>query len=191
MDFLQVVQERRAVREYRDIPVDAALIERLLGVAVLAPSAMNLQPWAFAVITGAGQVDEYARRAKDYLLAGANPLNPRAHELLSDPDLSIFYHAPALVLVLARSDESQAKEDCCLAAQVFMLAARDAGLGTCWIGFGRPWLDLPKTKVELGLPQDYHVVAPIALGFPQAWPSSHGRNAPEVHWVGRTSDRSK
>ena len=29
MDFLQVVQQRRAVREYRDVPVDPALIERL------------------------------------------------------------------------------------------------------------------------------------------------------------------
>jgi ATP-dependent DNA helicase RecQ len=191
MDFLQVVQQRRAVREYRDTPVDAALIERLLGVAVLAPSAMNLQPWAFAVITGAGQIDEYARRAKDHLLAEANPSNPRAHELLSDPDLSIFYHAPALVLVLARSDERQAKEDCCLAAQVFMLAARDAGLGTCWIGFGRPWLDLPKTKVELGLPQDYHVVAPIVLGFPQTWPPPHRRHAPEIHWAGHRIGRSE
>lgn len=191
MDFLQVVQQRRAVRKYRDVPVDPALIERLLGVAVLAPSAMNLQPWAFAVIAGAAQVDEYARRAKDYLLAQTNPFNPRLHELLSDPDLSIFYHAPALLLVLARSDDGQAKEDCCLAAQVLMLATREAGLGTCWIGFGRPWLNLPETRVELGLPHDYHVVAPIVLGFPQAWPPSHERNAPEIHWVGRASDRSR
>ncbi|RPI60717.1 MAG: nitroreductase family protein, partial [Lysobacterales bacterium] len=151
----------------------------------------NLQPWAFAVITGAGRLDEYARRAKDYLLTEASPSNPRANELLSDPGFSIFYHAPALVLVLARSGDGQAKEDCCLAAQVFMLAARDEGLGTCWIGFGRPWLNLPATKVELGLPQDYHVVAPIVLGFPQAWPPSHERNAPEIHWISRALHGSK
>jgi nitroreductase len=191
VDFLQVVQRRRAVREYRDVPVDAGVIERLLGVAVLAPSAMNLQPWAFAVITGAVQIDEYARRAKDYLLAEAKSSNPRAHEMLSNSGFSIFYHAPALVLVLSRSDEGQSKEDCCLAAQVFMLAAREEGLGTCWIGFGRPWLNLPATKVELGLPPDYQVVAPIVLGFPQAWPPSHERNAPEIHWVGRASAGSK
>jgi nitroreductase len=191
MDFLQVVQQRRAVREYRDVPVDPALIERLVGVAVRAPSAMNLQPWAFAVITGIERIDEYARRAKAHLLTQANPANARASELLSDPNFSIFYHAPALVLVLARSDEGQAKEDCCLAAQIFMLAAREAGLGTCWIGLGRPWLDLAETKIELGLPRDYHVVAPIVLGFPRAWPPLHERNPPEIHWVDRPSDRSK
>jgi nitroreductase len=192
MDFLQVVQQRRAVREYRDVPVDPALIERLVGVAVLAPSAMNLQPWAFAVITGTERIDEYARRAKDHLLTQATtPTSSRTRELLSDPSFSIFYHAPALVLVLARSDEGQAKEDCCLAAQIFMLAAREAGLGTCWIGLGRPWLDLTETKIELALPPHYHVVAPIVLGFPRAWPPLHERTPPEIHWIDRPSDGSK
>lgn len=191
VDFLQVVQQRRAVREFRDTRVDPALIERLLDVAVLAPSAMNLQPWAFAVIDGVTKLDEYARRAKDHLLGEANLSNPRAQALLRNPAFSIFYHAPALVLVLARSDESQAREDCCLAAQTLMLAAREAGLGTCWIGFARPWLNLPATKAELDLPRDYHVVAPIVLGVPQEWPPSHGRNAPEIHWLGGTSSRSK
>lgn len=191
MEFLQVVQQRRAVREYRDAPVDTGVIERLVEVAVLAPSAMNLQPWAFAVITGIERIDEYARRAKDHLMTQANPANSPPRALLSDPNFSIFYHAPALVLVLARSDESQAKEDCCLAAQIFMLAAREAGLGTCWIGLGRPWLDLPETKIELALPRSYHVVAPIVLGFPRAWPPAHDRNPPEIHWIDRSSGGSK
>jgi nitroreductase len=32
-----------------------------------------------------------------------------------------------------------------------MLAARDEGIGSCWIGFSRPWLNLPSTKQELGV----------------------------------------
>jgi len=74
-------------------------------------------------------------------------------------------------------------EDCCLAAENLMLAARDEGLGTCWIGFARPWLDLPSTKHEMGLPAGHHVVAPIVLGYPKAWPESHGRNPAEIHWL--------
>ena len=185
MDFQQVVEGRRAVRQYRDAPLARELIERLIGTAVLAPSAMNLQPWAFAVITDAARIDACARRAKEHLLA--NPavlqLPPEERNFLSDPQLNIFYHAPVLSLVLAKSAEQQAREDCCLAAQTLMLAAREAGLGSCWIGLGRPWLDLTATKSELGIPQHYHVVAPIVLGYPAAWPQSHGRHAPEVHWL--------
>jgi len=85
--------------------------------------------------------------------------------------------------VLAKSMEPQASEDCCLAAENLMLAARDEGLGTCWIGLSRPWFNLPSTKRELSLPQQYEVVAPIILGQPKAWPESHGRHPAEIHWI--------
>jgi nitroreductase len=182
MEFLQVVGQRRSVRQFRPEPVDRAEIERLIGMAVLAPSATNLQPWAFAVITDRARIDECARHAKEHLLRDAQ-VTGQVRSMLSDPQLSVFYHAPALVIVLARDDTPQAREDSCLAAYTFMLAARDAGLGTCWIGFGRPWLDLPGSKTELGIPRDAHVVAPIALGYPAAWPEPHGRRAPEIYWL--------
>ncbi|HUN96680.1 MAG TPA: nitroreductase family protein, partial [Bradyrhizobium sp.] len=90
----------------------------------------------------------------------------------------------ALVIILATSDGPWAKEDCCLAAQNFMLAARAHGLGTCWIGLSRPWLDLASTKAELQIPERYRVVAPIILGHPKSWPETHGRNPAQVSWLG-------
>jgi len=30
-----------------------------------------------------------------------------------------------------------------------MLAARDEGVGTCWIGLARPWFNLPGIKAEI------------------------------------------
>ena len=88
-----------------------------------------------------------------------------------------------LVLVLAKTDTEQAREDCCLAAQTLMLAAADAELGSCWVGFGRPWLNRPETRALLKLPRGYRVVAPIVMGYPVEWPPPHGRMAAEVHWV--------
>ncbi len=185
MEFLDVVEQRRAVREYRPAEVARSLIGHLIDIAALAPSAMNLQPWAFAVITGTTRIDGYARRAKEYLIANplALPLTQEMLQMLQQPNFSVFYRAPVLLLVLATSNGEQSREDCCLAAQTLLLAARDAGLGTCWIGFGRPWLDSLETKRELGLPESYRVVAPIVMGPPKAWPEPHGRKAAEVHWL--------
>ena len=185
MEFLQVVEGRRAVRQYRSTPPERALLESLINTAVLAPSAMNLQPWAFAVVTGVARIDEYARRAKDHLITDprAVQLPAAARDMLDDPQFSMFYHAPVLLVVLAKSGEAQAREDCCLAAQTLMLAARAAGLGTCWIGLGRPWLELPATKSELGIPANYGVVAPVVMGYPMAWPESHGRQPAEIQWL--------
>jgi hypothetical protein len=52
MDRMDAIRNRRAVRDYTDKPVDRSPAERLIDAAILAPSAMNLQPWAFAVLLG-------------------------------------------------------------------------------------------------------------------------------------------
>jgi len=185
MELKDAIRNRRAVRDFADAPIDRSTVERLMEFAIQAPSAMNLQPWAFAVLLGRKRIDDCARRAKDWVLANLaqTSYQPSVRHMLEDPQFRLFYHAPALVLVLAKSSSTQASEDCCLAAENLMLAARDAGLGTCWIGFARPWLDLPATKAEFHLPEQYHVVAPIVLGYPTVWPESHGRNAAEIFWL--------
>jgi nitroreductase len=130
-------------------------------------------------------VDAYAARAKQWLLESLSQTSydPAIRQMLEDPGFSLFYHAPPLVIVLAKSAGTQAAEDCCLAAEHLMLAARDKDIGTCWIGFARPWLDLPATKRGLKLPEHYHAVAPIVLGYPTAWPKSHGREPAEIFWL--------
>ncbi len=190
MEFSDVIQKRRAVRNYEDKTIERTTIEKLIGSAILAPSAMNLQPWAFAAVVDRQKVDEYAKHAKEWLLTSlaTSSYDPSVRHMLEDPNFTVFHHAPALVLILAKSPASQAAEDCCLAAENFMLAAREEGLGTCWVGFARPWLDLASTKAELGLSNEYHVVAPIILGYPKEWPESPGRSPAEIHWL--PGDRS-
>lgn len=104
-------------------------------------------------------------------------------KMLQEPDYSLYYHAPAVVIVFATDATTQSAEDCCLAAQNFMLAARAQNLGTCWIGLARPWLNLPSTKAELGIPTQYQAVAPLIVGHPRKWPDAHQRNPPEINWL--------
>jgi len=185
MELPDAIKNRRAVRDYTDTAITRSEIESIISAAIEAPSAMNLQPWSFAVVTNRDHIADYGKRAKEWLLAdlSRNAFGDHARQMLQDPAFNIFYNAPALVLVMAKSSSSQASEDACLAAQNLMLAARDRGLGTCWIGFARPWLNLPATKDELGLPAQCQVVAPIVLGHPKAWPASHGRNPAEIFWL--------
>jgi nitroreductase len=185
MELMEGIRNRRSVREYTDAEIDRATIERIIEAATLAPSAMNLQPWSFAVLLGRDRIESYARRAKEWLIPTLMQASHEASFLhtLEDPQYVLFYHAPALVVVLAKSADTQAAEDCCLAAENLMLAARNEGLGTCWIGLARPWLDLPTTKAELKLPEQLHVIAPIILGHPKAWPAPKERNPTETHWL--------
>ncbi len=185
MQLMEAVVTRRAIRKFSDTPVPHARIEQLIQAANLAPSSMNRQPWAFAVLDGAEAIAACGERGRQWLLQNlsSHPEAADLSRLLHEPGYQLFHGAPALVLILATSDSQQAAEDCCLAAQNFMLAACDEGLGTCWIGLSRPWLNLPEIKAELKIRKEHHVVAPIVLGYPAGAPEMHARNPVEIHWI--------
>lgn len=187
MDLKEVLQKRRSVREYQDTPIESETVQSLIEAAISAPSAANTQPWEFWAVLGRSRIDDLSDKAKTWLLEKVAH-DPTAgavlqRQYLVTPELSILYHAPALVLVAAKSFEKQANEDCCLAAFSLMLAARDLGIGTCWIGLARPWFNLPATKRELGLSESASVVAPLVLGYPKTWSEAHDRNPAIIHWV--------
>ena len=114
----------------------------------------------------------------------AGLLSHHFQEILSDKNFDIFYNAPALILISSITESPWATENCSLAAQNLMLAARAVKLGTCWIGFAEAWLRTPEGKVTLGLPPNYLPVAPIIIGYPKSEPPPVPRKAAEISWVG-------
>lgn len=92
MELIDVVKSRRAVREYTADPVDRATVERLIDAAILAPSAMNLQFWAFAVLLGRERIEGYAKRARDWLLASLSQTSyePSIRRSSKTPNLFCF-----------------------------------------------------------------------------------------------------
>jgi len=182
MELMEALRTRRACREFTAEPIDRPAIEELIGAAILAPSAMNLQPWAFAVVNGAARLHAMSAEAKRVALEhlpGSSPL--RGH--LTDAAFEIFHGAAALIVICATNVDQQASEDCCLAAQNLMLAAHANGFGTCWIGLSRFWLSSSKVKAELGISPDLHPVAPIILGRPKGRTPATPRKRPEIVWA--------
>ncbi len=180
MDLLDAVTNRRSVRKYSARPVDKATIEKLLDAAVLAPSASNQQPWSFVVIQGAEKVREYSERAKRILLAQPD-IGDQLRTRMSDPSHNLFHGAPAIVCIYSKRSGIYGHTDCAMAAYTLMLTAHSMGLGTCWIGMGKPLFDTPLLMRELGVPAEYSAVAPLVLGYPEGeLPASRGRKAPEV-----------
>ena len=90
------IVQRRAVREYEDAVLDWRQLKEIINAAILAPSARNRQPWAFAVQLKADRGDEYALQAKNWLLSssGEDFVSPELRELLASPGYNLFHHAP-------------------------------------------------------------------------------------------------
>lgn len=181
MELMEALQTRRAIRDFTEEPVDAAVIADLVAAAILAPSAFNLQPWAFAVVNGAARLRELSERARQYQAVHLPAGSPLAGHL-ADTRFHLLHDAAALVVICATNGESQSAEDCCLAGENLLLAAHAMGLGACWVGLSRSWLELPDVKTELGIPADLNPVAPIVIGHPRTHPGPTPRHEPRIIW---------
>jgi iodotyrosine deiodinase len=102
--FYADVDRRRTVREFSDRPVPQDIIETALKAANTAPSGANLQPWHFAVVSGAetkrkireaAEVEErefYEHRASPEWLTALEPLG-------TDSSKPFLETAPYLIAV--------------------------------------------------------------------------------------------
>lgn len=144
-EFYADIDRRRTVREFSDRPVPRDIIETALRAANTAPSGANLQPWHFAVVSGAetkrkireaAEVEErefYEHRASDEWLAALEPLGTDEHK----PFLET---APYLIAVFLQKygelpDGRKVKhyyptESTGLATGMLITALHEAGLAT-------------------------------------------------------------
>jgi nitroreductase len=190
MDIVEAISGRRSIREYQSHAIDEKTIHRLIAAATQAPSAVNQQPWTFAVVRDQTLLDRVSRAAKAHMVAtmpadmasGARAAHFRT--MLDDPAFQIFYHAPVLIVISGNAPGPWIVEDCALAAENLMLMAHSLELGSCWIGFAQSYLNTPPGKQALGIPESWVPVAPIIVGQPRAPAAAVARKEPEVRWIG-------
>jgi nitroreductase len=181
MEVLEAIRDRRSVRAYTG-GVSRAEIDALLHLAVQAPSAMNSQPWAFAVVEDRALLQRISERAKAHLLriAAADPKIAHYRDRLADPAFDIFYGAPALIVICADRGWPNAFADCYLAGENLLLAAHAMGLATCCIGFAQPYLNEAEARAELSIPDGFQVALPVIVGRPAGKVSPVSRRAPRI-----------
>ena len=149
MHFTTVIQTRRRVRSFagKDLPDD--VLNRILEAARIAPSAVNMQPWRFIVVRDAATRSKIAQLAHEQDFVGQAPVvviccgkrYPNPHNWMGEN----------LYLV-----------DVAIAIDHLVLAARNEGVGSCWIGA----FDHEPLKRLLAVPDDHDIVMLIPLGYP-------------------------
>ena len=176
---LDVIMTRASIRNFTGDPVSQEQLETILRAGMAAPSAINIQPWRFVVLTDKERIAELfggGFRAQMFTGAGAVIVvcgqtsfmrkpwgQPDAPEELSD---NIFWF-----------------EDCSAAAQNILLAAHALGLGAVWTA-GYPAMDRVAPLAQaLGLPSDVLPLCVIPIGVPAENPYPKDKWKPEnIHW---------
>jgi len=151
MDVFEAIQKRRSVRAYEPTPVPREILGKILEAARLAPSAGNIQPWHFIVVTDVVKREKLARA----------------------PFAGFLKEAPVVIVGCGnqRASPRWFMVDVAIAMQNTVLTATAEGLGTCWVGS----FNEEEVKEMLKIPDDYRVVALLALGYPRKKMDIQGR----------------
>ena len=190
MDTIEAIRSRRSIRDYLPRAVPRDLIEAVIDDACCAPfTPVSLpQPWIFTVIDGIDQIADYGARALAF--AKANRPSVKGFEWTENPDFSVFFNAPMVVVISGRNDNSQALGECARAAQLFSLSAHARGLGSCWVGSPILWMRDPAVMTELGFAEGFKPFSVLTLGFPATVPPAPPPFSPKTVWMGDSRSTS-
>jgi nitroreductase len=194
MEFGETIRRRRMVRNFEDRPVPAEALERILDHARRAPSAGHTQGSTFLVLEGPGQVGRFwdctfpAERREAFRWPG-------------------LFRAPVVILPCASrdayldryaepdkgwTDRDEARWpvpywdiDCGFATMAVLLTAVDEGLGALFFGI---FDGLPALRAEFGIPDEWHPIGAVAVGWPapdEASPSLRRGRRPAAEVIRR------
>ncbi|ROL58405.1 nitroreductase family protein [Bacteroidetes/Chlorobi group bacterium Naka2016] len=168
MEALEAIFNRKSVRHFTGEDVPMEKIEILLRAGMSAPSAVNMQPWEFVVITN-----------KETLLAMADNL-PYAKMLQNAGACIVVCAIPALA---HRKLKDYAIIDCSCASQNILIAAEALGLGAVWTAL-YPNIDrIEFVRKQLGIPRDVIPLNAIAIGIPTGEDQPKDKFKPEkIHF---------
>lgn len=193
MDLYTLIKERKSCRAFTPDPVPQELIREILSWVGRAPSAINVQPWEFIVVSG-----RETKRLTDRLMKAhrekrvscgpgtSRPLpepwigrqrelfaamNRVAQDIPIDLNTFItegscrFYDAPVALLICLDQLFPASRLLCVgMALGYLLLAAQTKGLGTCPIGLITAYEE--EIKDHLNIPEEKQVVLGVALGYP-------------------------
>ena len=175
---------RRMTKEFKDVAVPHAALERMLDAAIWAPNHRLTNPWRFFVLRKDSpirkQLSEVAwQTAYDNV---ANP-NPEQKNKSADANRSRVLNAPAMIYAYSvpGPDEETTQENyasVCCAIHNMALAAVAEGLVLDWSTGGIS--KLPGLVQMLGAEEEWTMVGVLFIGEPASMPTSRRSATPSV-----------
>jgi nitroreductase len=193
MDLLEGLKTRKTFRGFTAEKVSKEIIQEILLDGHMAPSASNMQPWNFHVLTDApltklcAEIENFHRNKKVTYDSAKDKKIPEKYMLrrkklfrelkpiisaLGDENRQFiesgsirFYDAPVVIFITTDCDLPENKlMDIGMAAENIMLSAHARGLATCAIAYTLLYSE--PIKNCLNLTDNTETVLSIALGFP-------------------------
>jgi len=150
-DLLDVIYTRRSVRKFTGEKVKKDDLYAMLRAGMSAPSARNVQPWAFVVVTGRDSLDQLCEAL---------------------PYAKMLDKAGAAIIVcgIPDKDDTYAKKywvmDCSLASGNILLAAHALGYGAVWTAVHADNEKIKSVRKILSIPDNIIPLNVMPIGVP-------------------------
>ncbi|MCA8961410.1 MAG: nitroreductase family protein [Planctomycetes bacterium] len=190
----EAILDRRSIRRFEDRPVSTADLDRILRLAVAAPSSYNLQPWRIVVVRDAEQRQRlhaacYRQpqiRSAPVTLVFAVSIGqwrqklPRISKQGVDNGAWPEGNTVAACEMIVGFQESlhqrgllreYAIKDAMIAATQAALAAQSLGLSSC---FMNGWQEAAIKEI-IGADDDIAIAVLLPIGYPEETPPNPGR----------------
>lgn len=152
MQIKDLINARRTIRKFSQTPLTNEQLVSYIDAARVAPSAANLQPLKYAVITERQMTDKVFETLKwaGYL---KGEYNPKENE-----------RPTGYIVICVDHNISKAGYELDVGAAVenIILTALADGVGSCWLGS----VERPKLKRMLNLSDNLEISCVLALGYP-------------------------
>lgn len=146
MEFLNLIKERYSCKKFDSRPIDDSVLTSILEAGRLAPTAKNAQAQRVYVL--------FSSKA----LAALDSVTPCRYG--APVVLAVAYDRNSVFHYPGGARDSGA-EDATIVGVHMMLAAKNAGIDSCWVNF----FDPEKLKKALALPENEDLVLLLDLGY--------------------------
>lgn len=187
--FSGYLKSRRSVRVWKKKSVSHEDLTQLIDVAAYAPSACNIHPVKWVIVSNPATVQEFAQASiaalkalpDDHPMAQLSQMLIASTEAGADP---VCRNAPALLIAASDADQEYGLIDSIIALSYIDAFAPSIGLGTCWVGYVMIMLRLkPELGNILGIPKDWTPQYAMLAGYPGvSFSQIPPRETPEVVW---------
>ena len=146
MEFSELVRERYSCKKYDGRQITKEQLDAILEAGRLAPTAKNLQEQRIYVVQSAEG------------LAKIDQITPCRY---GAPTVILVAYDKENVFVYPGEKRDSGIEDAAIVATHMMLAAKAAGVDSCWLNF----FDPEKAAETFGLPEKEEVLMLLDLGY--------------------------
>jgi nitroreductase len=165
MELKTAISGRRSIRAFQEKPIEKRFLGEILNAGIFAPTAGNIQPWAFFCVSD-------PRKVHDILVVSPGILSRPVSIICICSDRERAFQKAG------KGGELLALMDCAMAAQNIMLQAFDLGIGSCVI---RSFNQLAVREL-LGAPERLLPELLVTLGYPAQKPVAPKRKTDVIYW---------